>query len=88
MPGLKSLVGAVCVATMITSPVFAADLGTLAPGKAAGVKQAQISDGTLIIGGIAVGVVAAVAIVVSNQNNVKSQALQSTAATVTTLIQK
>jgi hypothetical protein len=68
----KSVVAAVTVATMIGSSAFAAD-GALAPGKPAGAKPAQeIDDGTLIIGLGAAAVIAAVAIVVSNQSGDRS----------------
>lgn len=67
MFGLKSVVAAVTVATMIGSSAFAADM-SLAPGKPAGVSKAQleIGTGTLIVGLATVAVITAVAIVVSN----------------------
>jgi hypothetical protein len=65
---MKNVAGAVTLATMVATSAFAADAGALAPGKPAGVKKAQLSDGTLIIGAGAVAVFAAVAIVVSNQS--------------------
>lgn len=70
MFGLKSVVAAVTVATMIGSSAFAADM-SLAPGKPAGVAKAQlqIGTGTLIIAGTVAAVIAAVAITVSNQSN-------------------
>ena len=71
MFGFKTVVAAVTVATMIGSSAFAAD-GALAPGKPAGVKTAQIGTGTLLIAGGAVAVVAAVAIVVTNQSGDRS----------------
>jgi hypothetical protein len=68
MFGLKSVVAAISVAAMVGSSAFAADL-TLAPGRPAGVQSAQdIGRGTLIIGGVAAGVIAAVAIVVGNNS--------------------
>ena len=70
MFGFKSVVAAATVAAMVGSSAFAAD-GALAPGKPAGVKPAQdmnIGNGTLIIGAVAVGIIAAVAIVVTNQS--------------------
>jgi hypothetical protein len=68
MFGFKSIVAAVTVATMVGSSAFAAD-GALAPGKPAGVKPAQeIGTGTLLIGAAAVGIIAAVAIVVTNNS--------------------
>jgi hypothetical protein len=70
MFGLKSVVAAVTVATMIGSSAFAADM-SLAPGKPAGVDKAQleIGNGTLIIGLGLAAIITAVAITVSNQNN-------------------
>ena len=68
MFGIKSVVAAVTVATMIGSSAFAAD-GALAPGKPAGVKPAlEVGTGTLIVGAGVVGILTAVAIVVSNQS--------------------
>jgi hypothetical protein len=70
MFGLKSVVAAVTVATMIGSSAFAADM-SLAPGKPAGVDKAQleIGTGTLLIGLGAIAIVTAVAITVSDQGN-------------------
>ncbi len=67
MFGFKTVVAAVTVATMIGSSAFAAD-GALAPGKPAGIKTAQIGTGTLLIAGVSAGILAAVAIVVTNQS--------------------
>lgn len=72
MFGFKTVVAAVTVATMIGSSAFAAD-GALAPGKPAGVKPAlEVGTGTLLIAGGAVAVIAAVAIVVTNQSGDRS----------------
>jgi hypothetical protein len=72
MFGFKTVVAAVTVATMIGSSAFAAE-GALSPGKPAGAKPAQqIGTGTLLIAGGAVAVVAAVAIVVTNQSGDRS----------------
>ena len=70
MFGLKGVVAAVTVATMIGTSAFAADL-SLAPGKPAGVDKAQlnIGTGTLIVAGASAAIIAAVAIVVTNQSN-------------------
>jgi hypothetical protein len=74
MSGFKSVVAAVTVATMIGSSAFAAD-GAFAPGKPAGVKPAQdFNTGSLLLLGAAVGVAAAVAIVVSNQSGDRAPA--------------
>jgi hypothetical protein len=79
MFGLKSVVAAVTVATMIGSSAFAAD-STLVPGKPAGVNKAQleIGNGTLIIGLGAAAIIAAVAITVSNQSNNNNSGASST----------
>ncbi len=86
MYGLKTVVAAVTVATMIASSAFAADV-SLAPGKPAGVNKAQlqIGTGTLIIAAGAVGVLTAVAIVVSNnENNSNTSGAANTFATPAT----
>lgn len=70
MFGVKSVVAAITVATMIGSSAFAAT--SLAPGKPAGVEKAQdigIGTGTLLLGAAVVGVIAAVAITVGNQDS-------------------
>ncbi|HEY4075306.1 MAG TPA: hypothetical protein VGM26_00105 [Rhizomicrobium sp.] len=68
MFGFKAVVGALTLTTMISSSAIAASTGALAPGKPAGVKNAQISTGTLLIAGGAAAVALAVAIVVSDQS--------------------
>jgi hypothetical protein len=81
---MKSVVGAVTLATIVATSAFAADTGALAPGKPAGVKNAQVSTGFLIIGAASVAVIAAVAITVSNQSGDKTGApTQFPAATTT-----
>jgi hypothetical protein len=69
---MKSVVGAVTLATMVATSAFAADTGVLAPGKPAGVHNAQVGTGTLLIGAAAVAVIAAIAITVSNQSGDKT----------------
>jgi hypothetical protein len=72
MHGFKNVVAAVTVAALFGSSAFAADQGLVA-GKPAGVKSAQeIGKGTLIIAAGAAAVVAAIAIVVSNQSGDRS----------------
>jgi hypothetical protein len=70
MLGLKSAVAAITVTTMVATSALAAETAPLAPGKPAGVHQADLglSKGTLIIGLGAVAVITAIAIVVSNNN--------------------
>ena len=56
------------VAAMAGSQAFAAD-GSLAPGKPAGVTQAQRSPNLLLIGGAAVIAVVGIAVAVSSSDN-------------------
>jgi hypothetical protein len=85
MFGIKSIVAALTVATMIGSSAFAADM-SLAPGKPAGVNKAQleIGTGTLIIGLGVAAVITAVAITVSNQNNNNNSGAANTFPTAST----
>jgi len=71
MLGLKSAVAAITMATLVASSALAAETAPLAPGKPAGVHQADlgISKGVLIIGLGAAAVITAVAIVVSNNGS-------------------
>jgi hypothetical protein len=71
MFGLKSVVAAMTVATMIGSSAVAAETAPLAPGKPAGVHQANlgVGTGTLLIGLGVVAIVTAIAITVGNQNS-------------------
>ena len=85
MFGLKGVVAAVTVATMIGTSAFAADL-SLAPGKPAGVDKAQlnIGTGTLIVAGASAAIIAAVAIVVTNQSNNNNSGAANTFAPAST----
>ena len=68
MFGIKSVVVAIAAVALIGSSAFAAD-GAMAPGKPAGVRQAnEISDGALIIGGAAAAIIVGVAIAVGNNS--------------------
>lgn len=70
---MKSVVGAIAVAAMVSTSAFAAATdGALAPGKPAGVKKAEIGTGTLFLGILGAGILAAVAITVSNQSGNKA----------------
>jgi hypothetical protein len=75
----KSVVAAISVATMIASSAFAAETAPLAPGKPAGVHQADLGlpTGTVIIGLGAIAIITAIAITVGNQsgNNVTTGSL-------------
>ena len=81
---LKSVVGAVTLATMVATSAFAADTGVLAPGKPAGVKNAQVGTGFLLIGLGAVAVITAVAITVTNQSGDRGGQPTNFAAATTT----
>jgi hypothetical protein len=81
MFGYKSVVAAIAAAAMISTSALAAD-GALAPGKPAGVQNAQIGTGFLLLGIAGAAVLAAVAITVSNQSG--SNPTQQTFATATT----
>ena len=80
MFGYKNVVAAIAAAAMISTSALAAD-GALAPGKPAGVQQAQVGTGFLIIGLAGAAILAAVAITVSNQNAHNSSVNTFTPAT-------
>jgi hypothetical protein len=79
MKACTLLVGASLASTLIFSSAFAAD--TLAPGKPAGVKQAQMGSDTLfpLIG--AAALVAGLAVVASQHTNSPSSVVVSTVTT-------
>jgi hypothetical protein len=70
--------------TLIASTALAADVGPLAPGKPAGVKQAQMgTTGWVLIG---TGVIAAIAIgVATGSNGSPLNGPQNVAVTTTTI---
>ena len=83
MFGIKSVVAAVTVVTMIGSSAFAAD-GALVPGKPSGVSHAQqIGTGSLLLLGAGAAIIAAVAIAVGNQSGDRTP-VTSTFAPATT----
>ena len=85
MFGIKSVVAAVTVVTMIGSSAFAAD-GALVPGKPAGVSHAQqIGTGSLLLLGAGAAILGAIAITVTNQSGDRpnSQTAFATAVTST-----
>ena len=83
MFGIKSVVAAVTVVTMIGSSAFAAD-GALVPGKPAGVSHAQkIGTGSLILLGAGAAIIAAVAITVTNQSGDRPNATTTFAPATT-----
>jgi hypothetical protein len=64
----KAMTAMVVVAAMAGSQALAAD-GSLAPGKPAGVHEAQRSPNLLLIGGAAVVAVVGIAVAISTSNN-------------------
>lgn len=81
---MRTLIAVALSSTLIASAALAADVGPLAPGKPAGVKQAQVgTTGWVLIGA---GVVAAVAIIVASDSNGKpTTGPQNLAVTATTI---
>ena len=81
---MRNFIAAVLSSTLIASSALAADAGPLAPGKPAGVKQAQVgTTGWVLIG---TGVVAAIAIAVaSNSNGQPLSGPQNIAVTTTNI---
>jgi hypothetical protein len=64
---MRTFIAVFLSSALIASTALAADVGPLAPGKPAGVKQAQVgTTGWVLIGA---GVVAAIAIVVASDSN-------------------
>lgn len=81
----KNIIGAVAGAAMLSTPVLAAATdGPLAPGKSAGVKQAQVGTGFIILGALGAGILAAVAITVSNESGHNQNNPNNTFAPATT----
>lgn len=81
---MRTLIAVALSSTLIASAALAADVGPLAPGKPAGVKQAQVgTTGWVLIGA---GVVAAIAIAVASDSNGKpTTGPQNIAVTTTTI---
>lgn len=70
MTNFKATLAALSAAALITSQAMAADVsGALAPGKPAGVHQAQNSPNILLIGGAVVIAVVAVVVATQSSNN-------------------
>jgi hypothetical protein len=86
---MRTLIAVALSTTLIASAAlaadaFAGDMGPLAPGKPAGVKQAQMGTTPWVL--IGVGVVAAVAIgVASSSNGSPVNGPQNIAVTTTTI---
>jgi len=68
----------------LAADAFAGEMGPLAPGKPAGVKQAQMGTTSWVL--IGVGVVAAVAIGVASSSNGSPVQVQNQLAVTTTTI--
>jgi hypothetical protein len=81
---MRTFIAVALSSTLIASAALAADTGLLAPGKPAGVKQAQVSNtGWVLIG---TGVIAAIAIAVASDSNGKpTNGPQNLAVTTTTI---
>ena len=80
---MRTLIAVALATTLISSSVLAADVG-LAPGKPAGVKQAELSTTSWVL--VGTGVVAAIAIgVAASSNGGPVQASTPLAVTTTTV---
>ena len=81
---MRTLMAVALSATLLASTALAEEVGPLAPGKPAGVKQAQMNTtGWVLVGA---GVVAAIAILVaSDSNGSPNQAQPNLAVTTTTI---
>ena len=81
---MRTLIAVALSTTLIASTALAAEVGPLAPGKPAGVRQAQMNNTAWVL--IGVGVVAAIAIgVASSSNGSPTSGPQNLAVTVTTI---
>ncbi|HYS44892.1 MAG TPA: hypothetical protein VEM35_00550 [Rhizomicrobium sp.] len=81
---MRTLIAVALSSTLIASAALAADIGPLAPGKPAGVKQAEMNTTTWVL--IGTGVVAAIAIgVASSSNGSPVNGPQNLAVTATTI---
>jgi hypothetical protein len=81
---MRTLIAVALSTTLIASTALAAEVGPLAPGKPAGVKQAQMgTTGWVLVG---TGVIAAIAIgVASGSNGSPTSGPQNLAVTATTI---
>ena len=81
---MHNFIIALLSSTLIASSALAADTAPLAPGKPAGVKQAQVGTTAWVL--IGTGVVAAIAIAVaSDSNGQPTTGPQNIAVTTTTV---
>ena len=81
---MRTLTAIVLSTTLLASAALAGEAGPLAPGKPAGVKQAQMGNTTWVL--LGVGAVAAIAIgVASGSNGSPDQGKTNLAVTTTTI---
>jgi len=81
---MRTFIAIALSSTLIASTALAAEVGPLAPGKPAGVKQAQLNTTAWVL--IGTGVVAAIAIgVASSSNGSPLQGPQNLQVTATTI---
>jgi hypothetical protein len=80
---MRTLTALVLSTTLIASSAFAADVGPLAPGKPAGVAQAQLGTTAWVLLGVGV-LVTVVAVAASSSNGSPTQANPQLAVTTTT----
>jgi hypothetical protein len=80
---MRTLTALVLSTTLIASSAFAADVGPLAPGKPAGVAQAQLGTTAWVLLGVGV-LVTVVAVAASSSNGSPTQAKPQLAVTTTT----
>lgn len=81
---MRTFIAIALSSTLIASTALAAEVGPLAPGKPAGVKQAQLNTTAWVL--IGTGVVAAIAIgVASSSNGSPVTGPQNLAVTTTTI---
>jgi hypothetical protein len=83
---MRTFIAVALSSTLIASAALAADVGPLASGKPAGVKQAQMEMSTTTWVLIGTGVIAAIAIAVASDSNGKpTTGPQNLAVTTTTI---
>jgi len=81
---MRTLTAIVLSTTLLASAALAGETGPLAPGKPAGVKQAQMGNTTWVL--LGVGAVTAIAIgVASSSNGSPNQGQTNLAVTTTTI---
>jgi len=81
---MRTLIALALSTTLIASSAFAADVGPLAPGKPAGVAQAQLGTTAWVLLGVGV-LVAVVAVAATSSNGSPVQPTTQLAVTTTTV---